>query len=310
MTYNTLAHSQQTSSDLGTYCCQSCGLSETTLPTSHTGSARGNTLKYKDQQFKLWKCPTCGAIHTLGEVNFEALYSGYPLQARELDYFAKCAYKNLINRLKPLGLTKNNSILDFGCGQGIMINYLKSKDYKNVFGYDPFVKEFSNKNVFDQKFDFIIANDVIEHVENPSVFISECVKALKPGGILYVGTADAEGVKELNLLEPELMRLHLPFHRVLLTLQGLKDLGSKAGLTELDSYRRSYMDTPYPFVNYRFLNEFNASLGHVIDKAFQPIPLTHFIKHPKLFLYAFLGYILPCADEPSVIWRKPDGNKV
>lgn len=288
--------------------CKACKYITEAPQPKQRGRARGNTRHYMSQEYDLWKCNKCGSINTLGEVDLKEIYSNYPLQARTLDYFAMTAYNNLLTRLKKQGLNENHNILDMGCGQGIFLQYMKSKGYNHITGYDPYVVEFNDIELLNQKYDFVVANDVIEHVEDIHEFFNSCINVLSPKGILYIGTADSAGVTDMANLRPELMRLHLPYHRVLITREFLRSLGRENGLKELYFYDRSYMDTLYPFVNYRFLNEFNVSLGHVIDRAFEPVSGIHFIKNFLLFFYAFFGYFFPCADEPAVIWGNIDAK--
>ena len=106
-------------------------------------------------------------------------------------------------------------------------------------------------------------------------------------------------------LEPEIMRLHQPFHRVMFTQQTLEKLACEAGLEVLKTHRRSYMDTWRPFSNYRFLDEFNAALGHELERAFEPSAGAAIGRHPSLLLFAFFGYLMPSAYEPAVVLRKP-----
>ena len=42
-----------------------------------------------------------------------------------------------------------------------------------------------NLNEIKEKFDIITAHQVLEHVENPMKFMSQVLRILKPGGILY-----------------------------------------------------------------------------------------------------------------------------
>jgi hypothetical protein len=106
-------------------------------------------------------------------------------------------------------------------------------------------------------------------------------------------------------LEPHLMRLHLPFHRTLLTQAGLHGLCRGLDLEILHAWRRSYMDTWRPFSNYRFLDEFNRALGHVMDRAFEPGAGRVLLLKPRLLLIAFFGYLFPSAYEPAVAARRP-----
>src|SRR5690242_16886749 len=82
-------------------------------------------------------------------------------------------------------------------------------------------------------------------------------------------------------LEPHVMRLHQPFHRVIITQASLKELATGADLELVAAYRRSYMDTLLPFSNYRFLDEFNRALGHNLDLAPDPAAAKLVARNPS-----------------------------
>jgi SAM-dependent methyltransferase len=46
----------------------------------------------------------------------------------------------------------------------------------------------------EQKFDAVVAIEIIEHLENPFRFVRECAKLLKPGGLLFLTTPNVEAV--------------------------------------------------------------------------------------------------------------------
>lgn len=283
------------------YRCHSCTYETANPDPRELGKARGNTKRFLTTLFRLWQCPRCQTIHTMDPVDFNDIYSDYPLSQRRLDVFARGTLRNLLRRLVRAGLTKHHSIIDFGCGNGILVRFLTDRGYSHVTGFDPYVKEFSQRPA--SSFDCVIANDVIEHCPVPRAMIKECTNILKSGGLLYIGTADAEGVN-MAQLEPHIMRLHLPFHRVILTQESLRRLATESGLQIVRMYRRSYMDTLMPFANYRFLDEFNKALGHNMDLALDPSASKVVLRKPSLLFYALFGYFFPSAYEPAVILRK------
>jgi 2-polyprenyl-3-methyl-5-hydroxy-6-metoxy-1,4-benzoquinol methylase len=284
--------------------CQICRY-ETSRPHSQDlGTVRGNTERFKDTVYPLWKCPECQTIHSIDPVDYQDIYADYPLNKRRFDAFARGTMRNLLKRLKNAGLKKTDAILDYGCGNGLFVQFLKRKGFTHTIGYDPYVPEFSELPS-PALFDCIIANDVIEHVTDPRAIVQDCMNKLKPGGLLYVGTADSEGVDMKNL-EPHIMRLHQPFHRIIITEETLHGLCRETGAEIVASYRRSYMDTLIPFANYRFLDEFSKALGHNMDRALNPAAGLVVIKRPALLFYAFWGYFFPSAYEPAVVVRKPE----
>ncbi|KXJ40998.1 MAG: hypothetical protein AXA67_07160 [Methylothermaceae bacteria B42] len=265
------------------------------------GQVRGNIEGYLEEQFPLWKCPGCQAIHSLKPVDYNEIYSRYPLNERKLDIFARGTLKNLLKRLQKAGLKKTDRILDYGCGNGVMVKFLKQQEYKNVAGWDPYVPGWKERP--NGTFDCVIANDVIEHVDDPRAMMKDALSLVNPGGLLYVGTADSEGVENMADLEKHIMRLHQPYHRVVLTQAGLMKLGEELGLEPLACWRRSYMDRLVPFSNYRFLDEFNRALGHNMNMALKPDAGKIMAKRPILWFWAFFGYFFPSAYEPAAVWR-------
>jgi SAM-dependent methyltransferase len=266
------------------------------------GRMRGNTARFQQQQFTLWKCPGCHTISCVDRVDLRDIYRDYPLNRRRLDIFALGIMRNLLRRLTLAGLKKTDAILDYGCGNGVFLRYLARAGYRNVAGYDPYVPEYAELP-HGKTFDCVINNDVIEHVENPRAVLQSCAGILKPGGLLYIGTADSEPV-DMRDLEPHVMRLHQPFHRLIFTERTLHSLCLETELEFVTSYRRSYMDTLVPFANYRFLDELNKAIGHNLDVALDPAVARIVARTPRLWFYAFFGYFFPSAEEPAVILRK------
>jgi len=292
----------------GGYRCVLCGYETAHPAPTELGHARGNTRRFRGTQFTLWKCPRCATIHSVDPVDLADIYGDYPLNSgRRLDMFARGTLANLLGRVEAAGLHKGDTVLDYGCGNGVAIAFLRDRGYSSVAGFDPFVAEYARLPEGSGEYGCVIANDVLEHVEDPRATLRACLELVRPGGLLYVGTADSQGVRSMADLEPHLMRLHQPFHRVIMTQEGLLGLGRELGLDLVRSWRRSYMDTLRPFVNYRFLDEFNRALGHEMDLAFDPAAGKILMRKPSLFLYAFFGYFFPSAAEPAALWRRPAG---
>jgi len=282
--------------------CQICSYQTDSPSDRDLGKAHGNTERFKETFFQLWKCPRCQTIYTLGEVDFSDIYKDYPLNKRQLDMFAKGSLGNLLKYLRKFGLKKNHSILDYGCGNGIFVQFLKKHGYLNVRGFDPYVPEFSLEPGNEQ-FDYVVLNDVIEHSPLPRLLIQDCKNKLKSDGILYIVTVSSGGV-EMHNLESHIWALHLPFHRIIMNKKSLEKLCSEQGLELIKSYTRSYIDTLKPFINSRFLEEFNKALGNSLDKAFEPASVKILFKKPILFFYGFFGYLFPTPDKLTVILKK------
>ena len=89
------------------------------------GSARSNVRSIRDQTYSLWRCAKCESLHCEAVSNYSALYQEYPLRKQRLDYFLSAWYGVILKRLISVGLHQENSILDYGCGTGVFLDYLK-----------------------------------------------------------------------------------------------------------------------------------------------------------------------------------------
>jgi 2-polyprenyl-3-methyl-5-hydroxy-6-metoxy-1,4-benzoquinol methylase len=109
--------------------------------------------------------------------------------------------------LSMLNKDKNRCILDLGCGNGYLVNYLIIEGY-NAYGTDASEtgiaiakKEYADRfflqdlstgklpaELQDLKFDTIISTEVIEHLYDPEGFVDFCRKSLTPGGELIIST--------------------------------------------------------------------------------------------------------------------------
>ena len=173
------------------------------------------------------------------------------------------------------------------------MDYLHQRGYPSAIGYDPYYPAHARLPTEQAPFDVIVNNDTLEHCEDVRGMIAECLDLLKPGGLLYLGTADSEPVR-MHDLEAEVMRLHQPFHRVILTERSLHNVVKEFDVDIVGAYTRSYHDTRRPFSNYRFLDELNRAVGHNLDLAMDPNVTTRAVmRSPRLWFYAFFGFLNP-----------------
>lgn len=104
-------------------------------------------------------------------------------------------------------INKTDKILDIGCATGGFLRFLKDKDYRYLHGIDsstPYMeKAIKDKNLDIKKgfaesipydrgsFNFITADQVVEHLVDPNQIFIETRRVLKPEGLLCISLPNA-----------------------------------------------------------------------------------------------------------------------
>lgn len=89
-------------------------------------------------------------------------------------------------------------ILDFGCGNFLLGNYLKNEGY-DITGFDAYSEQY-NRLPEKNKYHIVTMIEVIEHCSAPFIELDVINKSLVNGGLLYIESgytniADRDGVK-------------------------------------------------------------------------------------------------------------------
>lgn len=258
---------------------------------------------FHQQVFTVWRCVSCGSLHSKEDVNLPHYYEGYPFAKHRLDFWSKIAYRKRTKDLIKQGIQKHHKILDYGCGAGVYVQYLRDLGYEHAVGYDPYVETFANPQRLQASYDAVLAQDVIEHADDPRVMLTEILSCLKPEGLLYLGTPLANRI-HLRHHPRYAMSLHQPYHRHIFSLKALLQLTKDHGLRVTGLSQRHCTDTLTPTVNTRFLHEFIRAGGNVVDVGFEPPPQDIWKRHPRLLLFAFFGYFFSHRSELSGFFRK------
>jgi len=263
-----------------------------------------NVRKFQNEKYTVWRCSSCNSLNCLEEIDYDYYYKYYPtIKEHELDIWTRAAYGNWCQRLVEQGLSVNDDIIDFGCGKGLFVKYLKEKKYSKAVGYDRFVEEYRDESLLGKTYDFVISQDVIEHVENPKQLLKQLVDLLRPNGMLCLGTPNADSI-DLSKPEEYALSLDQPYHRHILSEKAIRQLGTEYGLSVIKVYHRWYYDTWFPTVNDRFLKTYIFKAGNLLDVAFEPPHVKLVLSSPKLWFYALFGHFFSQKTEMMVLFRK------
>lgn len=254
-----------------------------------------NVRQFAAEEFAVWRCSHCRSIHARDEVNLDVYYKNYPFFAQKLDWVLCGGYRRLLRRLKGAGLKKTHRIIDYGCGSGLLVEYLRRGGYDAV-GYDPYSQQHGDPAALTKTYDVIIAQDVIEHSSDPRSVLKTLDSLARPGGIIAIGTPNAAGIdfSRGRHIHP----LHQPYHRHIFAFDALEKL--VAG--EFGWCLRRYHDTPYtnmPVISLPFMHHYMRGEDNTIDVLFDRLPRIKLWLNPKTYFLLIFGYFM-CDDADIV----------
>ena len=107
-------------------------------------------------------------------------------------------YRDVTRHFAP-----NARILDVGCGTGWIAKHFP--DYTGIDGSPDAVARAAElgRNVVlgdvderlpfdDASFDAVVMKDLLEHVQNPGAVVTEALRVLRPGGLAFASSPDAQ----------------------------------------------------------------------------------------------------------------------
>ena len=143
---------------------------------------------FSDAEREYYRCSCCDLIfvpreYHLSEIDQRARYDSHNNDPGDLRY--RNFFKQLLVPLLAI-LPSNSYGLDFGSGPGPTLSLMLEEWGHNVDLYDKFYAQ--NDAVFQNRYDFITATEVVEHLPNPLRDLEVLVKILQKGGILAIMT--------------------------------------------------------------------------------------------------------------------------
>jgi 2-polyprenyl-6-hydroxyphenyl methylase / 3-demethylubiquinone-9 3-methyltransferase len=124
-----------------------------------------------------------------------------------LTYIRDAACRKFDRNIKSLGCLSGLRILDIGCGAGLLCEPF-TRLGAQVIGVDPSATNIAAAKLHADKghlsidyrcttveemdvrerFDIVLAMEVVEHVADVGIFLNRCAAMLKPGGMMVVST--------------------------------------------------------------------------------------------------------------------------
>lgn len=158
------------------------------VPTCPLCGSRQST-RYRHSRIRVfWRCLHCSLVFVDRH--------DYPDPETEKSRYDQhrnspmdCGYRNFLSALAMPLLSKVDAGahgLDFGCGPGPALPLILQEAGLVVDVFDSFYAQ--NPNIWETRYDFITASEVIEHLHNPAMEIERLFQHLVPGGWLGVMT--------------------------------------------------------------------------------------------------------------------------
>jgi SAM-dependent methyltransferase len=283
--------------------CQLCGKGKQDNAAA-VAKVSSNVRRWREHESTVWQCSSCGCLHSLEVVDLGPFYESYPYDRRRLDDFTRRVLSRYVRRLRHHGLSAASSVLDYGCGPGLLLQFLRERGFRECEGYDAYARGFADPAVLSREYDAVVCQDVIEHVEDPQHLLKTLARCVRPGGMLCLGTPCADGI-DLRYSNRFIHHLHQPYHLHILSVKALQGISADAGLNLEALYRRHSCDTPLPFVNWRFLHAYLQAQDDTLDAGFDPPRVGLVLKSPRLLILGLFGCLLPSRSDMIAILRKP-----
>lgn len=266
-----------------------------------------NVRQHADQKFSVWRCDNCHSLHSRDVVEMAHYYENYPFVRQKSNLFWKISSRNYIQRLVKAGYRRDMSLLDYGCGSGMLLKHFRRQNYCNTQGYDPHDERFNNPAVLEQTYDFVILQDVIEHVEEPVELLDKVISLTRPGGVICIGSPNAEQL-DLGQLDQCVHSLHQPYHLHILSERALRAMAVERGLTVKKFYDVYYADTFIPMANVRFSHYYASLFDNTLDLAFDGYRFHWKQLTPKGQALAWFGRFFPPHYEMMFMFQKEDAG--
>lgn len=148
----------------------------------------GTRLFHRDSRREYLRCGNCGLVfvpsrYFLAPADEKACYDQHQNSPEDANYrrFLGRLFDPLVKQLSP-----GSRGLDFGCGPGPTLSLMLAEAAFPTAIYDPFYAP--DPAVWRDRYDFVTASEVVEHLHRPMTDLQRLWSVLKPGGWLGIMT--------------------------------------------------------------------------------------------------------------------------
>jgi len=284
--------------------CVVCGASGAGA-AAERGQVPSNVRAFADMSFRLWRCGTCDSIHAADDVDLDHFYAQYPFHELGLDWRLRVLYAEQRRRLEAAGLGHEQRVLDYGCGSGAFLRYLASVGYRSTFGFDGYNPRYRELAVLSERYDCVLAQDVLEHVAEPQHLLDQLASLTRSGGLIAIGTPNASAI-DLTRASDYRHTLHAPYHRHIFSRAALLEAGCRRGWSLVHCYSTQYANTAVPFLNSPFYLFFMRAQDDTLDCLFEPPRLRPLLRRlPETLYWGLSGAYSAEATDIMVVFRTP-----
>ncbi len=182
---------------------------------------------HRDQRRPYLKCLDCAIVYVdaLFHLSPEDEKAQYDLHENDPD---DPGYRRFLSRLtKPLLdlLPQYSEGLDFGCGPGPCLSVMLEQQGHSVQLYDLYYA--NNPALLENRYDFITATEVVEHLAQPGADLNRLWSLLKPGGVLGIMTKLTDDLKSFASWHYKTDPTHISFF----SRESFEYLGAEWGAT-------------------------------------------------------------------------------
>ena len=205
-------------------------------------------------EFNIVKCTACGLVYLnprpdknrIGEY-YPVQYSAYRKESRIFAFLKSFSWAREAREVKTMTGGKG-SMLDIGCGQGELLDFLKkgspgyecfgiemdcgsAEKAKTRFGIEAWCGRFEDFSFPpQQKFDFIIMHYVLEHLPSPKAAFEKLRSMTVPGGHVLISVPNHESW-ERKIFGRYWQGYEVPLHFYSFTARTLTNYAEDAGFS-------------------------------------------------------------------------------